>query len=418
MASEWLETTLGEVVRLQRGHDLPEPQRQPGEVPVMGSFGITGWHNTSIEPGPGVTVGRSGASIGVVSYIDRPYWPLNTCLYVTDFLGNDPLFCYYWLKEQDLAAFNSGSAQPSLNRNYVYLKQVVFPNSVEEQRSISGVLRALDEKIELNRKMNETLEAMARALFKSWFVDFDPVRAKAEGRDTGLPAQIAALFPDSFEDSELGEIPKGWKLGTLGEFARLNPESWSKMTRPSVIEYVDLTNTKWGRIEATTTFESKAAPSRAQRVLRPGDTIVGTVRPGNGSYAFISVNGLTGSTGFAALRPKSAEISEFLYLAATARENVDALAHLADGGAYPAVRPEVVLSIQTVVPQPRTIAMFSHEVMPILSRIDASEHENRVLASMRDLLLPKLISGEILLGAYDSTANLVEGIANELCTKS
>ena len=150
--------------------------------------------------------------------------------------------------------------------------------------------------------MNETLEAMARALFKSWFVDFDPVRAKAEGRDPGLPKPLADLFPDSFEDSELGEIPKGWEVAALSDFASLNPEAWSKETRPPVINYVDLSNTKWGRIEAVTAYTQEDAPSRAQRVLRARDTIVGTVRPGNGSYAFVSDDGLTGSTGFAVLQ--------------------------------------------------------------------------------------------------------------------
>src|SRR6185436_13111644 len=159
------------------------------------------------------------------------------------------------------------------------------------------------DKIELNGRMTDTLEAMARALFKSWFVDFDPVRAKAEGRGPGLPQPLADLFPDSFEASELGEIPRGWDAATLSDLATLNPESWSSETRPAVIEYVDLSNTKCGRIDAVTNYSKGDAPSRAQRVLRPRDTIVGTVRPGNGSHALIWADGLTGSTGFAVLRP-------------------------------------------------------------------------------------------------------------------
>ena len=109
--------TLGELVTLQRGHDLPEGKRTAGPVPVMGSFGITGSHDIAKAKGPGVTVGRSGASIGVVSYTEDDYWPLNTCMYVTDFKGNDPRFVYYFLQTVNLAAHNSGSAQPSLNRN-------------------------------------------------------------------------------------------------------------------------------------------------------------------------------------------------------------------------------------------------------------------------------------------------------------
>ncbi len=265
------------------------------------------------------------------------------------------------------------------------------------QEFIGNIYFDLSAKIDLNRRTNETLESMARALFKSWFVDFDPVRAKAEGRDHGLPKAIADLFPDSFEDSELGEIPKGWEIGSLSDFAVLNPEAWSKETRPSVIKYVDLTNTKWGRIEEVIAYSQTEAPSRAQRVLRSQDTVVGTVRPGNGSYALISKEGLTGSTGFAVLRPLRPEYAEFVYLSATAADNVNRLAHLADGGAYPAVRPEVVTETQAMKSPEKIIEKFSRTVLPLLTKMAANERQSVALATMRDSLLPKLMSGEIRL---------------------
>ncbi|MBL8866263.1 MAG: restriction endonuclease subunit S, partial [Planctomycetia bacterium] len=337
MAGEWREMSLGDFVRLQRGHDLPIEARRTGTVPVMGSGGQNGFHDEAIAKGPGVVIGRSGVgSMGVVSYCTADYWPHNTVLYVTDFLGNDERFTYYFLRHLNLRRFDSGSAQASLNRNYVYPIRIFVPG-LGEQRAIAHILGTLDDKIELNRRMSETLEAMARALFKSWFVDFDPVRAKAEGRDPGLPKPLADLFPARLVDSELGEIPEGWGVGTLADLSALNPEVWSKQARPPEINYVDLSNTKWGRIEVVTAHAAANAPSRAQRVLRPGDTIVGTVRPGNGSYALISEDGLTGSTGFAVLRPSKLQYAQFVYLAATAAQNIDALTHLADGGAYPAV---------------------------------------------------------------------------------
>jgi len=169
---------LGDFVTLQRGHDLPDAIRRPGNRPVLGSFGVTGWHDKARAAGPGVTVGRSGASFGVVSYSPVDYWPLNTTLYVIDFHGNDPRFAYYFLKQFDFRTYNSGSAQPSLNRNFIHPIPVDVP-PLPEQRTIAHILGTLDDKIELNRRMNETLEEMARALFKSWFVDFDPVHAKA-----------------------------------------------------------------------------------------------------------------------------------------------------------------------------------------------------------------------------------------------
>jgi hypothetical protein len=143
-------------------------------------------------------------------------------LYVKDFHGNHERFVYYLLKAMDFGRYNSGSAQPSLNRNYVHPIPVTVP-PVPEQRAIAHVLGSLDDTIELNRQMNKTLEAMAQAIFKSWFVGFDPVRAKAEGRQpVRMDAATAALFPDSFEESASGEIPRGWRVGTLGEVAVIN----------------------------------------------------------------------------------------------------------------------------------------------------------------------------------------------------
>ena len=133
-------------------------------------------------------IGRSGASFGQVHFSKKDFWPHNTGLYVTDFKGNDPLFAFYFLKALDFDRFNSGSAQPSLNRNFIYPIPIRVPKPAE-QKAIAAVLGALDDKIELNRRMNATLEAMARALFQSWFVDFDPVRAKLDGRSPSASTQ-------------------------------------------------------------------------------------------------------------------------------------------------------------------------------------------------------------------------------------
>jgi type I restriction enzyme S subunit len=311
----------------------------------------------------------------------------------------DPRYLLYTLQSNDVQheiGVNEGTGSTVSNLRIPLLEALPIPSRpLSEQRAIAHILGTLDDKIELNRRMNETLEAMAQALFKSWFIDFDPVRAKAEGRDPGLSKPLADLFPDSFEDSELGEIPKGWAVGVLADLSALNPEVWSKHTRPSEINYVDLSNTKWGRIENVTLYTAGDAPSRAQRVLRPADTIIGTVRPGNGSYALISESGLTGSTGFAVLRPRDADYVEFVYLAATSSDSIDTLAHLADGGAYPAIRPEVVAEMLIVQPTEDVLARFSSITKPIVDKIARNENETRTLATLRDTLLPRLISGQV-----------------------
>lgn len=263
---------------------------------------------------------------------------------------------------------------------------------VDEQHAIAHILGALDDKIELNRCSNETLEAMARALFKDWFVDFGPVRAKRDGREPYLAPELWSHFPDAMDDDE---TPRGWAHSTLADVALLNSESWSAKDAPSDVEYIDLANTKWGVIESTSHLAWSDAPSRARRILRTGDTIVGTVRPGNGSYCYIGRDGLTGSTGFAVLRPKADNYREFVYLAATATDNIERLAHLADGGAYPAVRPEAVAASHICRPDESVIAGFSNVISPMAKRVEQAKVESQALTALRDTLLPKLLSGEL-----------------------
>jgi len=410
---------------------LPEPKRDPlGDIPVFGSNGIVGYHSEALTSGPTVVIGRKG-TVGAVHFSPKACWPIDTTFFVVDEDADILRFKYYLLKALELEHMNADSAVPGLNRDAAHALKVWVP-PIAEQRAIAHILGALDDKIELNRRMSQTLEAMARALFKSWFVDFDPVRAKCRGDSCGRPVgqaqgpaptdsgqaqgpaptdcgqaqgpaptdwqwpqHILDLFPDRLVDSELGEIPEGWDVATLADFALLNPESWSKETRPEIIKYVDLSNTKWGRIETVTIHARHDAPSRAQRVLRPGDTIVGTVRPGNGSYTLVAEEGLTGSTGFAVLRPRKADWVEFVYLAGTAASNIDTLANLADGAAYPAVRPEVVASTPVVRPDDSVLGEFSKHAAPLLARMAQSDRESRTLAALRDALLPKLIRGEI-----------------------
>ena len=164
-------TTLGSLLSLQRGYDLTESQRRPGSVPIVGSAGIHGYHDTAKAKGPGVALGRSGASFGKVSFVREDYWPHNTTIFVTDFKGNDPVFIRYLLESIDFSSLNSGSAQQSLNRNYVYLVPVrTFP--LPTQRRIAGILSAYDELIENSQRRIKILETMARSLYREWFVRF------------------------------------------------------------------------------------------------------------------------------------------------------------------------------------------------------------------------------------------------------
>ncbi len=266
------------------------------------------------------------------------------------------------------------------------------------QKEISAIFVVLDDRINLLHETNATLEAIAQALFKSWFVDFDPVRTKAEGREPeGVPPEIAALFPSEFENSALGEIPKGWRVGTLADIALLNPESWTAKNHPATVLYIDLANTKDNVVADVAEYAFDEAPSRARRALRDGDTIVGTVRPGNRSFAYIDKppSNLTASTGFAVLRPSSDQNKPFLYLAATQDSSIEQLAHVADGAAYPAVRPEVVAAVPCVVPSDGFMRIFHDVAAPLLSSISENQRQAQTLATLRDTLLPRLMSGKL-----------------------
>ena len=431
MQSDWRQVTLGEFVRLQRGHDLTASEQRPGQFPVMGSAGPNGTHAEFKAFGPGVVIGRSGASMGRVHFCETDYWPHNTCLYVTDFLENNPLFAFYKLAELNLARYNSGSAQPSLNRNYIYGMSLWIP-SRHIQDQIVRVVHSIDKKIDLYHRINQTLEAMAQAIFQSWFVDFDPVKAKitakAEGRDplraamtaiSGKPdaeldalppeqyeqlATIAALFPEEMETVAVVEVPKGWALAALSTVCDLNANSWSAKTLPASVKYVDLANTKNGEVIEVQTLEGPHIPSRARRILEVGDTIVGTVRPGNRSFALVGEAGLTGSTGFAVLSPKESYLREYVYLAATVDANIERLAHLADGGAYPAVRPELVVSDALPIPPADLLREFHRISSCMLDHVMEVRRANKSLADLRDALLPKLLSGELSVEALAETA--------------
>ncbi|WP_329600818.1 restriction endonuclease subunit S [Citrobacter koseri] len=307
---------------------------------------------------------------------------------------------------------------------------------IHTQKKVIQILSSIDNKLSKNAEINQTLEQIAQALFKSWFIDFEPIQAKImaleaggsqenatlaamtaiSGKDAdslailerehpGKYAELRAtaeLFPSAMQENESGEIPAGWFYTDLSCLALLNASSWSKKNAPESLKYVDLANTKWGIIHSTEKFCFSDAPSRARRILKFGDTIVGTVRPGNGSYAFIAEDGLTGSTGFAVLTPKHEHFSSFIYICATSKDNIERLAHLADGGAYPAVNADVVLSTPCIIPvdhnsSKNLIACFHYYARELFAYKYSNLRQNKSLEQLRDTLLPKLLSGEITL---------------------
>lgn len=182
----WQDGTLGDLLSMKRGYDLPEDDRKQGDIPVVGSAGITGYHNEAKVIGGGVTIGRSGNSFGKVFYCSGDFWPHNAAMYVNDYKGNDKKYIFYFLSNINFENYNSGSAQPSLNRNYVYPIKIKIP-SLSIQRKIASILSAYDDLIENNTKRIKLLEEAAQNIYKEWFVHFRfPGYEKAQFKN-GLP---------------------------------------------------------------------------------------------------------------------------------------------------------------------------------------------------------------------------------------
>ena len=262
-----------------------------------------------------------------------------------------------------------------------------------EQRAIAHILGTLDDKIELNRRMNETLEAMARALFKSWFVDFDPVRAKMEGRDTGLPEHIADLFPDRMVDSELGEIPEGWGVGCIGDIANFPRRSVNPMDLPDETPYIGLDNMprqsvslmEWGTAVNITSNKS---------IFEKGDILFGKLRPYFHKVGIAPVNGIC-STDIVVVTPKTAVWFVFLLACLSSTEFVNYTDQTSTGTKMPRTSWKSMASYRVCLPDPSVLRIYQNTTLPLVEHIIANIHECRTLATLRDVLLPKLVSGEI-----------------------
>ena len=422
MGSEWKSTTLGEVIELKRGYDLPKRLRVQGEVPLISSAGVSDFHSESKVAGPGVVTGRYG-TIGEVFFSPQDFWPRNTTLYVRDFKGNDPKFVYYFLKTLNFEEFSDKAAVPGVNRNHVHMAEVTVPTCVSEQEAIAHILGTLDDKIELNRWMNATLEEMAQALFKSWFVDFDPVIDNALAAGNPIPKELApradvrekalangsiqqgsvdhstlsdpkSLFPAAFEfNDELGWIPEGWPLESIYSLIDViygAPFKSSKFTAEGdgtpVIRIRDL---KTGRPQNWTEEDH---PKKT--LITTGDVVVGmdaefraTIWPGREAY-------LNQRLFFA--QPKVESVNSF-YIKEILRPQLEFEENTQVGTTVAHLGKKEIDQFKALNPSREVLALYAQATDPLLSRIINNLKATSNLTKLRDTLLPKLISGDLRL---------------------
>jgi type I restriction enzyme, S subunit len=265
--SEWKETTLGKIVTFQRGHDLTQVDFEGGDYPIISSYGVLGYHDKYTTLKDGVTIGRSGNSIGKAFYVESNFWAHNTVLYVKEFHNSYPKFIFYLLKTINFKALDSGSAVPSLNRNYIHPLPVNVPR-YDEQKRIADILSCLDAKIDNLRRQNETLEEIARSIFKHWFIDFEFPNADGKPYRSSGGAMVA---------SELGDIPEGWRVGKLDEYIQMiNGYSYkgSELTESSTA-LVNLKNFDRKGGFKIDSFKSLSTNNYKERhVVYPGDLVV------------------------------------------------------------------------------------------------------------------------------------------------
>lgn len=351
---KWRESRVGDHIELAYGDGLPERDRKKGAIPVFGSNGITGFHDKALVKGPGIIIGRKG-TVGQVAFSKTDFWPIDTTYYVKIKGDDDIVFWYYFLNTLGLNQMNSHSAVPGLNRDNVYEISTLLP-SLSEQRAIAKILSDLDEKIELNRQMNKTLESIAQAIFKQWFVDFEPWG---------------------------GEQPDDWQSYTLGDISVLSAGG----DRPKVYS-------EKPSITCTIPIYSNGIDN---------DGLYGYTNSAKIIDESVTVSA-RGTIGFTCLRqvpyfpivrlislvPNPRYLSaKYLYLWLK-NINISGTGTTQQQLTVPDFKKTEIL-----IPTPEIIKRFTIVADSIFAQITANKNENTTITAIRDSLLPRLMSGKI-----------------------
>ncbi len=302
-------------------------------------------------------------------------------------------FLYYLLispaGQHAIGTIIAGSAQPKFNKTDFRSLKVALP-TIREQRAISSILVALDDKIELNRRMNETLEAMARAIFKDWFVDFGPTRAKMEGRAPYLAPEIWALFPEKLDDE--GK-PDGWESGELGKIAKQAGESVSPTELSPDTPYIGLEHMPRRSI-ALDSWEGAGKVTSGKLAFKRGDILFGKLRPYFHKVGIAPLDGIC-STDIVVLNATQPAARSYVIACVSQDEFVEFANRTSDGTKMPRTSWGKMAKFETIIPSPELLEAYNAVGSRCFERIVANVHQSRTLAATRDLLLPKLMSGEI-----------------------
>jgi type I restriction enzyme S subunit len=377
--SDWKKYKLGDIVTLKRGYDLPQQSRINGKYPIYSSAGLSGFHIKAMVKGPGVITGRYG-TLGEVFYSENDYWPHNTTLYVKDFKDNFPRFIYYFLQTLGLNNQNDETSVPGLNRNHLHEMDVCIPDNPYTQTRIASILSSLDDKIELNRRMNQTLEQMAQALFNHYFVDnIDPDYLPEGWRWQRLDELIYIKHGYAFKGEFFTEEPNTNILLTPGNFkigGGFNYKKFKYYKGDIPLDYV----LNWNDLIVTMTDLSKdgdilgyssLVPEIPNKRLLHNQRIGKVVFKGNENLKFY-LNWVLRSDSY----------RSFVLGSAT-------------GTTVKHTSPSRICEYRCIIPTDKMIGLFTKQVEAFSKMSGANEIQCDTLSNVRDTLLPKLMSGEI-----------------------
>ena len=419
MASkDWPILPLGELTENFDGRRVPVKgnERKPGPYPYYGASGIVDRVDGYLFDGEYLLIGEDGENLRTrqtpIAFIAKgKFWVNNHAHIVRGNHRADTRFLSYVLSQTDIGGYLTGSTMPKLTQGNLNRVPVIAP-PLAEQKAIAAVLGALDDKIELNRRMNAALEAMARALFQSWFVDFDPVRAKVDGRQpVGLDKATTALFPESFQESSIGPVPKGWKVEPVGEVvacvgggtpSTAEPRFWEGGTHHWTTPK-DFSSLQAPILIDTNRKITDAGVAKISSGLLPAGTLLLSSRAPVG-YLAIAAMPVAINQGFIAM--KCNERASNYFMLNWCQTTMAEIESRATGTTFAEISKQNFRPILVVLPPKELMASYTEKVMPFYGEIVANLHQSRTLATLRNTLLPKLLSGELSVAGAET---MIEG---------
>ncbi|MCX6256608.1 MAG: restriction endonuclease subunit S [Bacteroidia bacterium] len=369
--TNWKTYKLSDLAEIKYGKD--HKHLADGDIPVYGSGGIMRYAEKGLYDDESILIPRKG-TLSNLFYVNEPFWSVDTMFYTKIKKEANGKYLFYLLKTLDLASMNVGSAVPSLTTEVLNKVEINLPD-ISTQCSIASILSSLDDKIELNLQMNQTLEKMTQTIFKEWFVKFN--------------------FP-GFDGMLVDGLPRGWRRLKVIDTCKVNANVLSSKEELTEIRYIEISEVERGEIKNISVYKRGEEPSRAKRKLIHGDIVLSTVRPNRGSYflAYHPENNLIASTGFAVFTATSVPFS-FLYCFLTDDEQIEYYGRMADGAAYPAINPSIIMNLDYKVPSGDVLHLFNDIAENQYSRMYENLIENQTLTQIRDSLLPRLMTGKL-----------------------